>query len=125
MHDVQLRVSFWTSARGMDVVAAEVGPEFKSVFGRDICKVLATEGYDFALGYEESELVSSCGGELTQLDAGYLRADAWGELLDLAAFWEEVFESGVCVSAMLDVVEWFQARVFLSVIPGWQVLWVL
>ena len=48
-----------------------------------------------------------------------LGADAWGELLDLAAFWEEIFESGVCVFAVFDVVEWFQRRVFLSVIPGW------
>jgi hypothetical protein len=70
-------------------------------------------------------LVSSCPGELAQLDAGHLGTDAWRELLDLAAFREEIFESGVCVFAMLDVVEWLQRRVLLSVVPGWQILRVL
>ena len=70
-------------------------------------------------------MVSSCPGELAQLDAGHLGTDAWCELLDLAAFREEIFESEVCIFAMLDVVEWLQRRVLLSVVPGWQILRVL
>jgi hypothetical protein len=36
MHDVQFWDPFWTSARGMDVMAAEISSEFESLFNRDI-----------------------------------------------------------------------------------------
>ena len=45
--------------------------------------------------------------------------------MDLAAFWQEIFESGVCIFAVFDVVELLQRRIFLSVIPGRQILRVL
>jgi hypothetical protein len=51
-------------------------------------------------------LVSPRWGELAQLDAGHLGTDAWRELLDFAAFREEIFETGVCIFAIFDVVEW-------------------
>lgn len=59
------------------------------------------------------------------MDALYFGANAWGELFDLAAFWEEIFESVVGGFAVLNVGKWLQRGVFLAVVPRWEVLWVL
>jgi hypothetical protein len=52
MHDVKLGKILWASARGVDVMAAEIRTELELLLGRDICEILVTEGNDFSLGYE-------------------------------------------------------------------------
>jgi hypothetical protein len=105
MNDVELRVAFWTPARGVDVVTAEIRAEIKCFLERQICEILVPEGYHFALGDEESELVFSCLGEFAELDPCYFGADAWGEFLDFAALRKKVFEGRVGAFAVLHVVE--------------------
>jgi len=63
VHNVKLGVALWTAARRVDVMAAEIGTKVKLLLGWDIGKVLVTESYNLALGNEECELVSSCGGK--------------------------------------------------------------
>jgi hypothetical protein len=102
----------------MDVVAAEIFPEFQSIGKREVGEILVAEGDDFALGNKEGELVFPFCAELAELHARHFGADAGSEFLDLASFWEEVCESWVRVSAVLDVREWFPGRIFLGVVPG-------
>jgi hypothetical protein len=52
MHDVELGIAFWTSTRGMDMMAAEMRTEFKRIFSGDVGEVLVTECHNFALGNE-------------------------------------------------------------------------
>ena len=125
VHNVKFGVSFWTSTCGMDVVTTKVGTKLKLLLGWDVGEILVTESYDLTLGNEKGELVSSCSRELAQLDTSDLGSNAWSEFLNLAAFRKEVFESGVCVFAVFNVVEKLQRRILLSVIPRREVLWVL
>lgn len=66
---MKFRNSFWGTAGGVDVVTTEVGTEFKGVFDRNVGEVLVAESYYFALGNEQSELITACGRELAELDA--------------------------------------------------------
>lgn len=54
--------------------------------------------------------------------AGDFGARCWSQFLDLGAGGEEVGEGGVCVKAVLGVGEGFERRVFLGVVPDWEVI---
>jgi len=117
VHNVEFGVTFWASACRVDVMATKMGAKLKLLLGWDIGEILITESYNLTLSDKKGELISSCGGQLAQLNTGDLGSNAWGELLNLATFWEEIFESGVCVFAVLDIVEQLQRGVLLSVVP--------
>jgi len=106
-------------------VASEVAAEVKCFLQWQIGEVLIPECNYLSLSNEKSKLILSRGSQFAELDSRDLGADGGGELLDFAAFGKEIFESWVCIFAMLSVGERFQGRVFLAMVPGWEVLRVL
>jgi len=125
MDDMQLGISFWAAASGVDMVTAEIPSEIKGFLEWKVGEILVAESDDFALSHEECQLIFSGLSELAELHACHFGPDARGELLDLAAFWEEVLESGIGTFAVVYVLKLLPWGIFLAVIPGWKVLRVL
>ncbi len=74
---------------------------------------------------EKSELSLAGIRELAELDTSDLRPDAWGKLLDLTAFRKEILEGRISAKTVFEVGEWFPGRVFLAVVPRWEVCRIL
>lgn len=103
------------------MVTTEISPEIKGFLEWEVSEILIPEGNDFALGDEECELVFSGLVQFAELDACDFGSDAWCEFLDLASFWEEIFEGRIGVFAVVYVREWFPSGIFLAMIPSWEV----
>jgi hypothetical protein len=107
------------------MVAAKIPTKVESLLNRKVRKILISERNHFALGHKQCKLVLSCIAELAELDTSNFGASAWGELLDLGARFQQIWESRICVQAMLDVNELFKRRVFFPMVPYWKVMRVL
>ncbi len=123
--NVEFRETFWRAGCGVNVMTTKISTEVKGLLNRDIGKVLVAECDHFALGDEKSELGLAGIGELAELDTSDLRPDAWGKLLDLAPFRKEILEGRISANTVLNVVEWLPGRVFLAVVPCWEICRVL
>jgi hypothetical protein len=122
---VELWVAGRTAAGRVDVVAAEVAAPVESGLERQVREVLVAKCNDFALGDEERKLVFCCQGQLAELDASDFGADARGELLDGAVRGKQIFKGAIGTFAMFNVGEWLQWRIFFTVVPSGEVLWIL
>jgi hypothetical protein len=109
----------------MGVVTPKIPAKVKGFLQWQIGKILIPKRHYFSLSNEESKLILAGCAELAQLHSSDLGTDAGGEFLDFTAFGEEIFESRVCAFAVLGVRERFQGRIFLAMVPGWEVLRIL
>ena len=111
MDQVDFWVAGWGTRCGVDVQTAEVSAKVEGLLDGQGCEVLVTEGYHFLLGDEKGKLVFARVGESAELSTPYLCADGGGDVLDLATFWEKIWEFWIGVFAVVDMLEWFQGWV--------------
>jgi hypothetical protein len=52
-------------------------------------------------------------------------ANTWSEFDNVGSFVEKFLEVGVCKLSMFYVMKSLKRRIFLGMVPGWEVLWVL
>jgi hypothetical protein len=64
VNDVELGVSLRSSRSGVDVMTTEVASKVEGLLDWQIGQILVSEGNDFTLGHEQSELILSGWGEL-------------------------------------------------------------
>lgn len=125
MNQVDFGVSLRCPAGRVNMMATKVSAEFQGICDRQVGKVLISEGNDFTLSDQKSELVLSSRGETAELYSSNFRADGRCDLVNLGAFDQQVFEGGIRVLPVFGVREWLEGRVLLGVVKGWEVRWIL
>jgi hypothetical protein len=109
----------------MDVVSSKVCTEVKSLLNGKIREVLVSECNNLTLCNEKRKLVFTGVTKLAQLYAGNFRPSRGSQMLELRPFNKQVLEARVGVFATLGMGKWFPWWVLLTMIPYWQIVWVL
>ena len=105
MHKMDFREASRGTTGRVDVQSAEISAIFKRLFDGQFGKVLVAKSYNFALCNEECQFILALLIELRDLDSRDLGADRRSNILDLAAWLQEVLEALISVLAMLYMLE--------------------
>jgi hypothetical protein len=106
VHQMDLRVAFWSSRGWVYMVAAEEASNFQSVWNGKLGKVLVAKGNNLALSYKARELRLARIRESADLNATNLGSDAWSEVRDFDAVTEELRIGWVSLKTRIRMPKW-------------------
>jgi hypothetical protein len=118
VHEMHFRVPFWSAGCWMDVQTSKISAIVQCLLDGQLGEVLVSKCHDFLLSDQQCKFVLAGVCQLRELDARNLSANGGGDVLDLDALWQQIWEGRIRVLAVLDMLEWLEGRISVATISN-------